>query len=341
MTYQVLARKWRPQKFQDVVGQDHITRSLENAITSGKVGHAYIFSGTRGVGKTSLARIFAKSLRCEKRDKSANPCGQCPPCQDFNTNSSLNVIEIDGASNNSVENVRDLIANAQYLPTSGAYKIYIIDEVHMLSTSAFNALLKTLEEPPAHVVFILATTAPEKLLETVLSRCQRFDFRHVSLQVLENLIKKIALVEKITFADEKYIHLLCLQGKGSVRDTLSLLDQVLVFTQDKNNHVTEETLSFALGLAKISAIKDLCHAIFKGETAEVSSHYRQLISENVPVRNILIAILDYLFELIEIKVIRNTPISSSTPVGDLPAFIKNLGADELIWVYETLVKDTN
>jgi DNA polymerase III subunit gamma/tau len=336
MTYQVLARKWRPQKFQDVVGQDHITRSLQNAIATSKVGHAYIFAGTRGVGKTSLARIFAKSLRCEKRDKDGNACHQCPPCLDFNTSSSLNVIEIDGASNNSVENVRELISNAQYLPTTGTYKIYIIDEVHMLSTSAFNALLKTLEEPPAHVVFVLATTAPEKLLETVLSRCQRFDFRHVSMPALEALIKKIAIVEKISFADEKYIRLLCHQGKGSVRDTLSLLDQVLVFAYQ--NQITEETLSLSLGLARISAVRDLVFALLENQPIRVSQSFRGLISENVAVKNILSAVLEYLFEVVESK-INVTPTMALQK--DFPPTIKSLGVDETIWCYEILAQDTN
>jgi DNA polymerase-3 subunit gamma/tau len=175
--YQVLARKWRPKKFNDVIGQEHITKTLVNSIEKNKVAHAYLFTGTRGVGKTTIARIFAKSLRCENRLEDFNPCGECNSCKSIDSSNSLDYVEIDGASNNSVDNIRELIENVNYLPSSGKYKVYVIDEVHMLSNSAFNALLKTLEEPPAHVVFIFATTDPHKLLGTVLSRCQRFDFK--------------------------------------------------------------------------------------------------------------------------------------------------------------------
>ena len=192
MAYQVLARKWRPKKFQDVIGQEHVTKSLQNAIAKDKIGHAYMMVGTRGVGKTSVARIFAKAIRCENLTSDINACGTCKACLDFDTETSMNVIEIDGASNNSVDNIRELISNVHYLPTSGRFKVYIIDEVHMLSTNAFNALLKTLEEPPAHVVFIFATTEAQKLLGTVLSRCQRFDFRNVSVARLVEHVKEIS-----------------------------------------------------------------------------------------------------------------------------------------------------
>ncbi len=318
MSYQVLARKWRPKKFQDVIGQSHITRSLQNAIAKDKVGHAFMFVGTRGVGKTSVARIFAKALRCENITSDINACGTCKACLDFDTETSMNVIEIDGASNNSVDNIRDLISNVHYLPTSGKYKVYIIDEVHMLSTNAFNALLKTLEEPPAHVVFIFATTEAQKLLGTVLSRCQRFDFRNVSVDTLVNHVKEIAKVEGIKFEQEELIHQLAVLGRGSVRDTLSLLDQVLTFSE--NNNVKEETLTTSLGVAGPKAISALVETVYSANTQELSKIYSKLLNENVPAKNIASSFLDELFNNLKKK--------------------GNLSEAEQIWIYETVVRET-
>lgn len=330
MTYQVLARKWRPKKFQDVIGQVHITRSLQNAITSGRLGHAYLLTGTRGIGKTSVARLFAKALRCEDRLEDGNPCGKCEACKEFDSSSSMNFSEIDGASHNSVEDVRDLIGNVQYLPTSGKYKIYLIDEVHMLSNNAFNALLKTLEEPPGHVIFIFATTEPEKLLETVLSRCQRFDFRNAKTSDLVELIEKISKVEEINFESQKLIEKICLQGRGSVRDTLSLLDQVLSFSPSR--HIDEETVSMSLGIARSSVIKDMVKGIILGDDEPVMSSYYQLLEENITIKNISISLLDYLYEVIQNIDRKDNELVASGSLDDV------MGA-ELIWIFEVVSKD--
>ncbi len=318
MSYQVLARKWRPKKFQEVIGQGHVTRALQNSILNHKIGHAYMLVGTRGVGKTSIARIFAKAIRCENLTTDANACGVCSACLDFDTETSMNVIEIDGASNNSVDNIRELIGNVHYLPTSGKYKVYIIDEVHMLSTNAFNALLKTLEEPPAHVIFIFATTEAQKLMGTVLSRCQRFDFRNVSVSDLSSHILEISKAEGIQFENEELVSQLAVLGRGSVRDTLSLLDQVL--TSSLNNLITEKNLTSSLGVAGVSSLLNILKSIYDGDTKLLSKTYNKLLEENVPVKNIASGLLDELFKELKTK--------------------KDLSEAELIWIYETIARET-
>ncbi|MBC7537714.1 MAG: DNA polymerase III subunit gamma/tau, partial [Bacteriovorax sp.] len=319
MSYQVLARKWRPKKFQEVIGQGHVTRALQNAILNKKIGHAYMLVGTRGVGKTSVARIFAKAIRCENLTADGNACCECRACLDFDTETSMNVIEIDGASNNSVDNIRELIGNVHYLPTSGKYKVYIIDEVHMLSTNAFNALLKTLEEPPAHVVFIFATTEAQKLLGTVLSRCQRFDFRNVSVPDLVARVKEIAKVEGIKFENEQLINQLAILGRGSVRDTLSLLDQVL--TTSLNDNISEENLTNSLGVAGPSSLQNILKSLYAGDTSGLSLVYNKLLEENVPVKNIASGLLDELFKELKSN--------------------KDIGEAEMIWIYETIARETS
>ena len=334
MSYQVLARRWRPQKFEDVVGQGHIVRSLQNSLKEDRVGHAYIFSGTRGIGKTSIARIFAKALRCETRLESGDACGSCRSCEDFNTSSSMNVIEIDGASNNGVDDIRDLIGNIQYLPSSGKYKVYIIDEVHMLSTPAFNALLKTLEEPPEHAIFLMATTEPEKLLGTVLSRCQRFDFRHAGVKDLADHIRKVSVKEGIEFEQEILITELAKLGNGSFRDALSLLDQVLSFSTDKN--ISEEVFSRSLGVAKTSAIKNIIEGVIEADVQRITETYRTMIAENVSLKNIVKSLLESVFGIISSKDFNDYNRVSDRISKEV--FDKASRA-ELYWIYEVLAQD--
>ena len=227
MSYTVLARKYRSANFDELVGQEHVANTLKRAIESGRIAHAYLFCGTRGTGKTSTARILAKALNCRKTDApTAEPCGKCDSCLAIARGDDMDVIEIDAASNTGVDNVREIIENAQYRPSRSRFKVYIIDEVHMLSKSAFNALLKTLEEPPSHVKFILATTEPEKVLPTILSRCQRYDFRSISSREIAAHLKEICKKEKIS-AEDDALALVAKAGAGSMRDALSLLDRLL------------------------------------------------------------------------------------------------------------------
>lgn len=228
MNYIVTARKWRPQTFEDVVGQEHITTTLKNAILNNRVAHSYLFAGPRGVGKTTTARILAKVLNCTD-SKNGEPCNKCEMCQSFANSQSLDIIEIDGASNRRIEEIRTLRESVKYAPTKGIYKVYIIDEVHMLTTESFNALLKTLEEPPEHTVFIFATTDVHKVPLTIISRCQRFDFRRIEMIVIKKLLKEIADVEKIII-DNMALTLIAKKADGALRDAQSLFDQVISFS---------------------------------------------------------------------------------------------------------------
>jgi DNA polymerase III subunit gamma/tau len=243
MAYQVTARKWRPQKFEDVVGQEHITATLKNAIKSNRIAHAYIFTGPRGVGKTTTARILAKALNCENPVDS-EPCNKCPMCKTINESQTMDIIEIDGASNRGIDEIRTLRESVKYAPTRGKYKIYIIDEVHMLTKESFNAFLKTLEEPPAHTIFVFATTDIHKVPLTIISRCQRFDFRRIQLDTIKSTLRNIAKEENISI-DDKTLTLISKKADGALRDAQSLFDQVISFCGEK---IDSETVSKMLNL---------------------------------------------------------------------------------------------
>lgn len=256
MSYLVLARKWRPKRFAELVGQEHVVRALSNALDSGRVHHAFLFTGTRGVGKTTIARIFAKSLNCE-RGASAEPCGECRTCQDIDAGRFIDLLEIDAASNTGVDDVRELIDNAQYMPSRGQVKVYLIDEVHMLSKSAFNALLKTLEEPPAHVKFLLATTDPQKLPVTVLSRCLQFNLKRLDIAQIEGQMRKILNAEGIGFEDAA-LRQLARAADGSLRDGLSLLDQAIAYS---GGEVADAAVAAMLGTVDRSRVGAMLAAL--------------------------------------------------------------------------------
>lgn len=297
MNYQVIARKWRPQSFQEMVGQLHISTTLTNALRNGRVPHALLFTGPRGTGKTSSARIVAKALRCSEAIDFI-PCGKCSSCLEIAQGSSIDVIEIDGASNNGVDAIRELRETVGYMPSSGKYKIYIIDEVHMLSTSAFNALLKTLEEPPAHVVFILATTEVQKIPQTILSRCQRFDFRRIPTRQIADHIKHICQSEKIQFEDDA-LWLIARQGDGSMRDALSLLDQVITFT---NSDLSRHKVIEILGLTDQSLMQETLFALLHRDTTKILRILEKLNESALEPELFAQSILESLRTLLLVKV---------------------------------------
>lgn len=265
MAYQALYRKYRPAVFEDVVGQDHIVKTLANQIKAGSIGHAYLFTGSRGVGKTTCARIFAKAINCEQPSPNGSPCGKCPTCKALSEQNNMDILEIDAASNNKVEEIRELREKVKYPPVNGKYKVYIIDEVHMLTDSAFNALLKTLEEPPAHAVFILATTEVHKLPATILSRCMRFDFKLVSNEILIELLKKIFKSNGIE-CDEESVAAIASAGEGSVRDSLSISDCAVAFG---NGKIDYNTVIQILGVSDKDQLFDIAGAIIDKDHGKV------------------------------------------------------------------------
>ena len=307
MSYLVFARKWRPQSFEEVLSQDHVTITLKNAIDTNRIGHAYLLTGPRGVGKTTTARILAKALNCEKGPTSS-PCQQCDSCRSITAGNHLDVREIDGASNRGIDQIRDLREKARYATASGKYKIYIIDEVHMLTNEAFNALLKILEEPPESVVFIFATTQPRKVPDTILSRCQRFDFRRIPVSDMSEYLKKEAASEGITL-DSTALSLVCRASGGSLRDALSLMDQLVSFA---GNDIKGEEVLKLFGMVKTELLADITSSILAGNTAAAIDHVSGALAEGYSVDELLDALIIFLRNLLLITT------GAQNSLGDVP-----------------------
>lgn len=296
--YLVLARKWRPQTFDDVIGQEHVTRTLQNALRSGRIGHAFLFIGSRGIGKTTSARILAKALNCATAEgPTPEPCGTCDNCVSIALGNNIDVIEIDGASNNSVDDVRQIRENVRMVPSQSRYKIYVIDEVHQLSTPAFNALLKTLEEPPAHAVFILATTEAHKIPATIISRCQRYDFRRVPLGDIGALLRKILNSEGITCSDEA-LHAIARAADGGIRDAESILDQLVSYC---DGAITFQDVFDVLGLVDWRVMHEMCAALDHKDVAKLLHVVEDVVISGKDLSQFVQEILRYFRNLLVCK----------------------------------------
>ncbi|WP_196596061.1 DNA polymerase III subunit gamma/tau [Pectinatus frisingensis] len=283
MAYIALYRKWRPKDFADLVGQDHISHTLAQAIKTGKIGHAYLFSGPRGTGKTSTAKIMAKALNCE-HGPTATPCNKCANCQKINNNTSMDVYEIDAASNRGIDEIRDLRETVKFAPVDGRYKVYIIDEVHMLTAEAFNALLKTLEEPPAHVVFILATTEIHKVPATIQSRCQRYDFKRITKQAITKQLQKITAAMKIQ-TDDEALDIIAVHADGGMRDALSMLDQCTALSAEK---LTADNVCTILGIVSYDCVWQLTDAILENNTLKILKIIDDLLAGGMALNQLLL-----------------------------------------------------
>jgi DNA polymerase-3 subunit gamma/tau len=331
MAYQVLARKWRPQVFEEVIGQAHIARALQNAVKVGKVAHAYLFSGPRGVGKTTMARILAKSLNCAE-GPTPIPCNRCAPCQEITGGKSVDVLEIDGASNTGVDDVRELRETVKYVPFQGKYKVYIIDEVHMLSNQAFNALLKTLEEPPAHMVFIFATTEPHKIPSTIRSRCQHFQFRRISRRDMVDRLNHITAQEAIKIGGPE-LFLLAKGADGSMRDALGLLDQVLAYG---GPHVRQEDLLAIMGVVDRPQILAMIQAIQQKDVSRAVGKVRELVDQGHDLRQFCHELVETVRDLLMFKIAKQPETLVECPleeVEELKALSQGFSAEELQWLF--------
>ena len=325
MGYTTLYRKFRPLVFKDIVGQEAITKTLKNQIIANRIGHAYLFNGVRGTGKTSAAKVFARAINC-LNPEDGEPCNECEICKEAILGSLTDIVEMDAASNNSVEDVRSIRDEVNFLPTKAKYRVYIIDEVHMLSTGAFNALLKTLEEPPEHVKFILATTEPQKLPATILSRCQRFDFKRISK---ENIIRRLKVVCKESNLEitEDALEIIATLSEGAMRDALSILERAI---QDGENQINGDKVKEILGIPKIEYIKSMISGILENDVNKVLDNIDVVLKEGKDLNNFLWEMIKYINDILVIKVNGKLNLYNKEEIDDIMKIAGNISKEKAI-----------
>lgn len=336
MSYQVSARKWRPQSFSEVVGQGHIIQTLKNAILNKRIGHAYLFSGPRGVGKTTMARIFAKALNCIK-GPAPEPCNECEMCREITGGFCTDVVEIDGASNTGVDNVRELRENVKYASSKGKYRVYIVDEVHMLSKAAFNAFLKTLEEPPPHIIFIFATTEPNKIPETIISRCQYFEFKKISIEEVVEQLTRVVKREGIEISGEM-LTIIAKSAEGSMRDALVSLDQIISFS---GNIIKEEDVKIVLGFVGREVISTLLGSIIKKDIHQILELIKKLNANGTDFRIFCKEFLEYVRNLIIVKAVTEPEGLINLPAAEirhLGSEAEKMSIEELQQIFNSILK---
>ena len=336
MSYTALYRKFRPLKFEEIVGQEHITKTLKNQIIAGRVGHAYLFNGGRGTGKTSAAKVLARAVNC-LNPQDGEPCNECEICKAAISGSLTDIVEMDAASNNSVEDIRSIREEVNFLPTLAKYRVYIIDEVHMLSTGAFNALLKTLEEPPEHVKFILATTEPQKLPATILSRCQRFDFKKISN---DNVIKRLEYVAKESNIEitKEALKLIAILSEGAMRDALSILERCL---QDGESNINEDKIKDLVGIPKLTYIHSIVKAFLEYNVEDAIKAVDIVLNEGKDLNNLLWEIIKYVKDILVFKATEKLEIYNENEINDIKALADIVTKERLLYIITDLSKLEN
>ena len=336
MNYTALYRKFRPKKFEDIVGQEHITRTLRNQIISNRVGHAYLFNGTRGTGKTSAAKILARAVNC-LNPKDGEPCNECEICKAALSGALTDIVEMDAASNNSVDDIRIIRDEVNFLPTLAKYRVYIIDEVHMLSTGAFNALLKTLEEPPAHVKFILATTEPQKLPATILSRCQRFDFKKISDENIDKRLQYICDESKIEITKEA-LKIIAVLSEGAMRDALSILERCL---QEGNNQINEELVKELVGIPKLEYISRITESIINYDVDNALKVVNEVLKQGKDISNLIWEIIKYFKDILVYKTSQTLEIYNEKEITQIKGLANNVSKERLLQIIYDLSNLSN